>query len=387
MTHKPNHLLNRSTALFEPLEERRMMSAVPVAVRLVRGGATEGAGDSAVFMVSRAKALSEPTRVFFTVGGTAQKPVVSPTPDYLLNGMTVPDPTQPQLGTITTAGKAYVDIPKGAISTTVTFTPIDDSVADGTETATFEIVPTPNYKVSSTSSATLSIFDNDFRINFQSADSPVPSGYIPDTGQQFGLRAPGVSYGWESTIGANAVVRNNPFSPDARYDSFVKMQAGGNHKWEIALPNGTYMVRVVLGDPDTTDTIHGVGVEDNLGLFSRPVAGLPFRRLTGVVKVADGRLTVFNTLGSFNNKIDFIDIKSVARRSLLGQIALVSTTLKTPQNESFWHQQPNGLFSDDQIDEPLWADTTPNPGSGVSPASTGPTNATLTPRIFSQVRI
>ena len=345
-----------ASATFEPLETRRLMSAVPVALRVIRSGATEGAADSAQLMVSRAKAMPVPTRVFFSVGGTAQRPVTSPasTIDYLLSGMTVPDPTKPQLANSSTFGKPFVDIPAGRTSTIVSLTPIDDSRAEPAETATFTIEPNAAYRVSNPSNATLSIYENDFRINFQTAGSPTPPGYIADTGLAFGARGPGASYGWETNITANAVVRNNPLSPDARYDSFVHMQTGGNHKWEIALPNGTYMVRVVAGDADSTNANYGIGVEDQLALFDRPHDTLRFSRMTGVLQVTDGRLTISNFLGSFNNKIDFVEIKSVPRRSRLGQIALVSAPLKTPETATYWHQQPNGLFSDDRIDEPLW---------------------------------
>jgi hypothetical protein len=307
-------------------------------------------------MVSRAKALPVPTRVFFAVGGTAQRPVTTPpaTVDYLLNGMTVPDPSKPQLANQRTFGKPYVDIPAGRTSTIVSLTPIDDARFEAAETATFTIDPQPAYRVSNPSSATLSIYENDFRINFQPAGVATPPGYVADTGLAYGARGPGAAYGWETDISGKAVVRKNPESPDARYDSFVQMQAGGNHKWEIALPNGTYMVRVVAGDADSTNATYGIGVEDQLALFDRPRNVLRFSRMTGVLQVTDGRLTVKNFLGSFNNKIDFIEVKSVPRRSRLGQIALVSAPLKTPETAGYWHEQPNGLFSDDRIDEPLW---------------------------------
>jgi hypothetical protein len=237
----------------------------------------------------------------------------------------------------------------------VNVTPIDDSNAEGTETATFTIVPQASYRVSNPSSATLSFFENDFRINFQTASSPTPAGYVPDTGQVFGPRELGVAYGWETRISTKAAVRNNPKSPDARYDSLMRMQAGGNHKWEIALPNGTYMVRLVAGDSNNINSNYGIHIEDQLTLSGQPKGLLRFFRTTGVIEVTDGRLTLVNALGSSNNKVNFIDIKSVARRTKLGPIATVSAPLKVPATADVWRQQPNGLFSDNQIDEPLWA--------------------------------
>ena len=37
-----------------------------------------------------------------------------------------------------------------------------------------------------------------YLINFQLAGAPVPTRYAPDTGQVFGLRSNGWSYGWSS---------------------------------------------------------------------------------------------------------------------------------------------------------------------------------------------
>jgi hypothetical protein len=397
----------RIAPCFEPLEARNLMSAVPVALRVLGAdSATEGSGQGVRIMVSRAKALSEPTRVFFSIDGTARQPVVNPeeSVDYILDGMTVPDPTKPQLASQSTAGKPFVVIPAGQKSTIFTWTPVDDSKAETTETATFTIEPNAGYRVQNPSSATVSIFENDFRINFQQAGAPTPAGYIPDTGLAFGPRAAGISYGWESDISAKAAVRNKKLAPDARYDSFLRMQAGGNHKWEIAVPNGTYMVRLVSGDSAVNNSDFAIRVEDRLGHGGKPKGIVNFFRTTGVVKVTDGRLTVANALGSFNNKINFIEIKSVARRTKLGLIAAVSAPLKRPDTAALWHEQPNGLFADDQIDEPLWADfgSSANPPANptdpvVSPPSnplppqepvvTKPPTTRLTPNVFAQLRI
>jgi hypothetical protein len=384
---------------FEPLEARQLMSAVPVALRVLGAdSATEGSGEGVRIMVSRAKALSQPTRVFFSIDGSATQPAINPveTTDYILDGMTVPDPAQPAFSSVVTAGLAFVIIPAGKSSTTFTLTPTDDSKAEGTEKVNLAIVPQGSYKVSDPSSATVLIHDNDFRINFQPAGAPTPPGYIADTGLPFGERARGVSYGWESDISRKAAIRNNRKSPDARYDSVMRMQAGGNHKWEIALPNGTYMVRLVAGDTGSINSVYGIRVENGVGLGGRPKGLVRFVRSTEVVQVKDGRLTLTNVLGSFNNKVNFIEIKSVARRTLLGQVARVSAPLKTQGTFELWNEQPNGLFSDNQIDEPLWADfgSSVSAAEPVSPASaTSPTTPTqpvkpsLTARIFAEVRI
>jgi hypothetical protein len=348
-------------AHFETLEERRHMSATRVALRVADPTAGEGGPDGATFVVSRSQALPTTTRVFLSVGGTARSPAFSVTSrDYDLFGATVPGTTSTSVPTLGTRGQTpYVDIYPGRTSTTVILATREDAIVEATETATFKIVPSSAYVVDSVSSGTIRISDNDFltdfRVNFQTAGVAPPPGYAPDTGAVFGERGPGYTFGWSSDNTANARVRNNPQSPDARYDSFNVLPFGLNRKWEIAVPNGTYQVRVVTGDPDSTDGNYGVWIEDQLGAGGRPNGVVRFFRTTGVVSVADGRLTLLGALGSSNNKLDFIDIKRLPLRSKLGPIANVSAPLKVPETAGWWHEQPNGLFSDTQMDEALWS--------------------------------
>src|SRR5579871_1763451 len=85
-------------------------------------------------------------------------------------------------------------------------------------------------------------------INFQPADSTVPSGYVADSGAAFGDRGNGLSYGWNAA-GTRLVDRNLP-GVDPRYDTFAIMNARGRGSaWQIALPDGTYQVTIAAGDP------------------------------------------------------------------------------------------------------------------------------------------
>ena len=72
--------------------------------------------------------------------------------------------------------------------------------------------------------------------------------------------------------------------------------------------------------------------------------------------MTDGRLTLSNAAGAVNNKIAFIDIKSApmyATPGLVGSPAPVK--LYGPATAGNWTKKANGLFSDNQIDEKLWA--------------------------------
>jgi hypothetical protein len=126
----------------------------------------------------------------------------------------------------------------------------------------------------------------------------------------FGDRGGGYVYGWNADNTANARNRNSGASPDERHDTHVAMQSGGSYRWDIAVPNGLYRVRLVAGDPGALLSITVINVE-----------GVPFAvgvttflnhwvDANGVIVVRDGQLTVSNGLLSLGNKICFIEIAS-----------------------------------------------------------------------------
>jgi Tol biopolymer transport system component len=152
---------------------------------------------------------------------------------------------------------------------------------------------------------------NIVRINFQPAASPVPTGYLVDSGAAFSARGNGQTYGWDVTNGYTRD-RNSLAAADQRYDTLNHMQAAGNRRWEIALPNGSYRVHVVCGDPAFIDgnfkvDAEGVRIVDGAASSSR-------RWVEGArtIQIADGRLTISNAAGAVNNKICFIDIQPLA---------------------------------------------------------------------------
>ena len=85
------------------------------------------------------------------------------------------------------------------------------------------------------------------KINFQPASAAVPAGYLADSGAVYGDRGNGYTYGWDADCSAHTRDRDASNSPDQRYDTLVHMQLYGTFTWEIAVPNGTYTVRVVAG--------------------------------------------------------------------------------------------------------------------------------------------
>jgi glucose/arabinose dehydrogenase len=148
------------------------------------------------------------------------------------------------------------------------------------------------------------------RVNFQPASSPVPAGYLADGGVVFAARGNGQSYGWNADNTAQTRDRNASNSADQRYDTLTHLQKPANPDavWEIALPNGSYSVRIVSGDAANFDSVFRVTAEGVLVVSGTPTTSTRWIEGTATVAVSDGRLTIRSGSGASNNKICFVDI-------------------------------------------------------------------------------
>jgi hypothetical protein len=165
------------------------------------------------------------------------------------------------------------------------------------------------------------------KVDFGTSASPMPAGYLNDSGQSFGARSGGYTFGWVNATSGdpqdmtlNGRLRYSTYTTDPKLLSLVQMQwtgspASGNTNpgaWEVSLPTGTYSIKVGAGDAATAfDSAHSINVE-NTPLITTfgPSSNNRIREATGVVSVADGRLTV-NALGGTNTKILYIEIDGV----------------------------------------------------------------------------
>jgi N-acetylneuraminic acid mutarotase len=146
-------------------------------------------------------------------------------------------------------------------------------------------------------------------VNFQPDGVSVPTGFRVDTGAAYGLRANGLTYGWNADNRVNARDRNA--HPDQRYDTLNHMQRGGSFRWEIAIPNGTYAVRVVAGDPSYFDGYFHIMAENMAAIDAAPSSGQRFLEGSVSVEVKDGRLTLSNGSRAVNNKLNFVEIRTL----------------------------------------------------------------------------
>lgn len=161
-------------------------------------------------------------------------------------------------------------------------------------------------------------------INFQPKEAEVPKGYMLDDGSAFADRGNGYFYGWSRDISgslsnevkdsASRHRENRIEYDDRRYDTLVHMQKLGRRTgiaedstWEIGVPNGTYQVDLVMGDPMYTDQTNNILVESIA--ISDADGEDNFDRYSDVtVEVTDGRLSIKPGPDSHNAKLCFIKI-------------------------------------------------------------------------------
>lgn len=124
-------------------------------------------------------------------------------------------------------------------------------------------------------------------VNFQLDGTPIPSGYLEDTGLVFADRDNGWSYGWSSDH--TDVSRDRDVNSDQRLDTLVHFHGGA--EWEISLPNGVYEVTASIGDAGFPSD-HTLNVEGLSYWSDTALAADEFATRTELVSVTDGRLTL-----------------------------------------------------------------------------------------------
>jgi hypothetical protein len=146
------------------------------------------------------------------------------------------------------------------------------------------------------------------RFNFQTSGTNTPAGFLPDLGLSYGDRNNGQTYGWNSDNSPNARERNSANSPNKQSDTFNHMLRSGTFTWELAVPNGEYLVRIVAGDPDFSNGVYRMRVEGVTVIDGSPSSDFPWVIGQAVVSVNDGRITISSGDGAQNNKIGFIEV-------------------------------------------------------------------------------
>jgi glucose/arabinose dehydrogenase len=167
------------------------------------------------------------------------------------------------------------------------------------------VIPTPASPTTYTATFAPAAFTA--RVNFQPAASPVPAGYVADSGAVYGARGNGLTYGWNAVT---SETRDRNVATDQRFDTLNHLQKPSNPgaTWELAVANGTYRVRIVAGDPSHFDSVFRIRAEATLVVSGTPTTSSRWVDATANVTVSDGRLTISNGADAANNKICFIEV-------------------------------------------------------------------------------
>ncbi|MFM8319615.1 MAG: putative glycoside hydrolase, partial [Chloroflexota bacterium] len=153
------------------------------------------------------------------------------------------------------------------------------------------------------------------KVNFQTANTITPAGFLPDSGLTFANRGNGYNYGWNADNRANTRQRDSSRSPNLQSDTLTHLQVNGSYTWEISVPNGVYQVSITAGDPSNYDSVYRLKAENVLVVNGKPSSSK--RWITGAasVTVSDGRLTITSDAAGKNNKINFIQIDTLQARA------------------------------------------------------------------------
>jgi hypothetical protein len=159
-------------------------------------------------------------------------------------------------------------------------------------------------------------------INFTSVAADAQAGYTADTGLAYGVHG-SLTEGWlangvPTSNTAQARDRSSAIAPDELHDNLIHLQkpANPNASWQIAVPNGTYEVHILSGDPTATDSVFSLNA-NGVNIFTATPNSLNlWADGTQTITVTNGLITVTNGSAARNNKIDEIDILPVSTAAL-----------------------------------------------------------------------
>jgi hypothetical protein len=168
------------------------------------------------------------------------------------------------------------------------------------------------------------------RISFRPDGAEQPSGYRFDNGEVYGSRGLGYYYGWDQDNTANMFDRDSSASFSERYDAgaFMSSPTGEARYWHIKVPNGTYNVRVVSGDPASTLGTYSIDVEGKHVIRGQPDQFSYWFDGTTTVNVTDGDIMVTNGFGSNRTRLNFVEVTPARDTDrMIGFLPIANSTL------------------------------------------------------------
>ncbi|NJK82440.1 MAG: hypothetical protein HC912_00075, partial [Saprospiraceae bacterium] len=246
-----------------------------------------------------------------------------------------------------TASQPWVILPTKSLGTPMAFDVNTNGLAVGNYTAT--VTATADGFTQSLLNINLAITNEPVfttRINFQDNTFTPPTGYIADIGLAYGDRGNGNFFGWTNGTGtptsneasARGTQRGvtNASSDSVKLKNSLSLMQGvaspANAKWEIAVPNGTYIVFVSAGDPDFINSQHTLRVEGEVAISNFVPTNQNLWKTAQVsVEVTDGKLTL-DAIGGDNSKINYILIAPFDPDNLPPTLTTVFTGVENTPN-------------------------------------------------------
>jgi hypothetical protein len=149
-------------------------------------------------------------------------------------------------------------------------------------------------------------------VNFTSPTGDAVPGYLADTGLAYGDHGSGFNSGWTRDDTAEGFDRDAAASPDELHDSFHDTRFAA---WHVAVPNGTYRIHLIAGDPLTTTGRYALNVGNYrtggiAAIRGKPTAVDPWVENTVTLTVKTGQIWIHNAV-ALHNRLDAIDIQQV----------------------------------------------------------------------------
>ncbi|NJB86502.1 hypothetical protein GGR26_002270 [Lewinella marina] len=272
---------------------------------------------------------------------------------------------------ILTASEPWVVLPpSAAVGDSATIAVDPPGLAQGTYQATVTASAQGYTPAELTLTATVTeSFEFSARINFQDNTFSPPAGYTADIGLPFGDQN-GLQYGWinpatkdpqDNTAAARGADRQvTETSPDENklLHSFNmldwrKQDPPVPRDWEIAVPNGIYLVELAAGDPSSVDSRHTIRAEGVI-LVSDFIPSYSdyYRTGSGYVEVTDGRLTIDDNgaQGVGNSKLIYVTLEKFDPGTPTGAFVRIENLTKAPFNNR--SLPGDDFFSFNRLDQP-----------------------------------
>jgi hypothetical protein len=143
-------------------------------------------------------------------------------------------------------------------------------------------------------------------VNFQPVTSPMPQGFVIDTGAVLDVAR---GYGWDAAV----QTRDRAVLADPVLNTLVHPNLGELRTWTLLLPADYYYVELSVGDPSFAQGPQAVSVEGQSWLASQSTAAGEFIKLSGNVRILDGDLTIDIGQPGGRTVLDYVSVMALPR--------------------------------------------------------------------------